>query len=184
MLASATWLHIILNVYMSIGEKENESWKHLEYEAYTAIGKPFVSTDRFAVPTTLPKVPLPPSIASIDPASPSTADDVIIMHADVVVVGSGAGGGIMASELVKAGLKVVVLEKGGYYTETDFARWAELEGGSNTMEQGGLCCSDDGNINIFAGSCVGGGSTINWSASFKTPENVRKEWAIDLPQFR
>jgi choline dehydrogenase-like flavoprotein len=38
------------------------------------------------------------------------------------------GGGTAAGVLCQAGLDVVVLEKGGYYTEKDFARFGELEG--------------------------------------------------------
>jgi hypothetical protein len=40
--------------------------------------------------------------------------------ADVVIVGSGSGGGTLAHELVRAGLDVLVLEKGGYFTAADF----------------------------------------------------------------
>jgi hypothetical protein len=44
--------------------------------------------------------------------------------------------------------------------------------------------SVDGNIIVMAGSCVGGGSTINWSASFPTPTYVLKDWeAGGLPHF-
>ncbi len=32
-------------------------------------------------------------------------------------------------------------------------------------------------INILAGATLGGGTRINWSASFATPDHVRKEWA-------
>ena len=39
---------------------------------------------------------------------------------DVVIVGSGAGGGPMALELGRAGFKVVVLEKGAFYKKEDF----------------------------------------------------------------
>lgn len=38
------------------------------------------------------------------------------------------GGGTAAGVLCQAGLDVVVLEKGGYYTEADFAKFGELEG--------------------------------------------------------
>ncbi len=32
-------------------------------------------------------------------------------------------------------------------------------------------------INILAGSTLGGGTRVNWQASFKTPDHVRREWA-------
>ncbi|HHA19762.1 MAG TPA: GMC family oxidoreductase, partial [Methylophaga sp.] len=41
---------------------------------------------------------------------------------DVCIVGSGAGGGPVAYELSKAGYKVVVLEKGGWFDEQDFKK--------------------------------------------------------------
>lgn len=96
---------------------------------------------------------------------------------DVVVIGSGCGGGVVAHQLILAGYNVLVLEKGGYYNSADFSRWRESEAMTNTLEKGGLCTTKDGNILILAGSCLGGGSTINWCASFQTPKFILKEWA-------
>mmetsp|Transcript_19635 Transcript_19635/g.33047 ORF Transcript_19635/g.33047 Transcript_19635/m.33047 type:complete len:608 (+) Transcript_19635:266-2089(+) len=126
----------------------------------------------------LPALPIPTfSAADLDPTWH--------LDADVVIVGSGAGGGVMAHELVKAGLNVVVLEKGGYHRAQDpFQQWGEAEAMANTLERGGVLASKDGNIMVLAGSCVGGGTTINWSASFDLPEHVRKEWSdLGLKKF-
>lgn len=114
--------------------------------------------------------------------SSSQVDELDI---DVVVVGSGAGGGTIAYELVRAGYNVLVLEKGGFFTAADFARWRECEAMAHSFEKGGLCTSADGNVVVLAGSCVGGGTSINWSASFYTPQFVLEDWNNSgMPQFQ
>ena len=106
--------------------------------------------------------------------SRSTAID-----ADVVVIGSGSGGGVVAAELAAAGQHVVVLEKGSYHNETDF-NGAEYKAMRDLYEKRGILTSDDVGIVVLAGSSLGGGSTINWTASLPTPGHVLSEWETDL----
>ncbi|MEV6767159.1 GMC family oxidoreductase [Nocardia sp. NPDC051030] len=94
---------------------------------------------------------------------------------DVVIVGSGAGGGTAAAVLAEAGLDVVVLERGNYYDDQDFGA-GEL-GGLTSLYAGGPAASAEGQITLVAGSCLGGGTVVNWSTSLATPDAVRQEWA-------
>ncbi|KAL3695039.1 hypothetical protein R1sor_008690 [Riccia sorocarpa] len=98
---------------------------------------------------------------------------------DALVVGSGSGGGVAAGVLATKGQKVLVLEQGQYFARDDFTL-LEYPSSASMYQGGGILCSDCGRVGLMAGSTVGGGSTINWCASFQTPEHVRREWAEDL----
>jgi len=129
----------------------------------------------------------PPQVEKpIHPLTPSDGDS---LEADAVVVGSGAGGGLIAARLAEAGLKVIVLEVGGYYNEADFDQ-TELNGYGRMYWRGGPSYTADFNISLQAGSCLGGGTLINWTNCLKPKPWVRQEWAdeygltdVDTPDF-
>ena len=86
-----------------------------------------------------------------------------MIEADVCVVGSGAGGGVIAGELAGAGKQVCVLEMGGYFNEADFDQ-LELPGLPEPLpERGGRSRRAEGQVSIQAGSALGGGTVINWT---------------------
>ncbi|KAA8883882.1 FAD-binding protein [Nocardia colli] len=93
---------------------------------------------------------------------------------DVVIVGSGAGGGTAAAVLAEAGLDVIVLERGNYYDDRDFGA-GELTALEQLYAPG--ASSSEGQITLVAGTCLGGGTVVNWSTSLLTPDSVRAEWA-------
>jgi len=95
---------------------------------------------------------------------------------DVLIIGSGAGGGVVAGELAQAGHDVLVLEKGPYCHGCDFTqREADMMG--KLYDAKGTLSTQDGGIGILAGSCLGGGTTVNWAGAFRTPDYVLEEWA-------
>ena len=98
------------------------------------------------------------------------------LDCDVCVVGSGAGGGVAAAVLARAGLDVIVLEAGGYWSERDFDG-AERAGLRRLYRGGGAAATDDQGVALIAGACVGGGTVVNYTTSFRTPDDVLAEWA-------
>ncbi|ORY00781.1 long-chain fatty alcohol dehydrogenase [Basidiobolus meristosporus CBS 931.73] len=103
---------------------------------------------------------------------------------DVVIVGTGAGGGVVAGRLASAGLKVLVLEKGQFYN-MDQLSLTEAESYHYLFEGNGSVVSEDGGLTLLAGSTFGGGTFVNWSASLAPPHDVREEWSREygLPYF-
>jgi choline dehydrogenase-like flavoprotein len=98
------------------------------------------------------------------------------IEADVCVVGSGAGGGVVAALLAQAGRKVVVLEAGGEESEWPFD--AEEDSGFRRLfAKRGLLASVDGRIAVLSGRTLGGGTTVNWMTCFRPPERLLRQWA-------
>jgi choline dehydrogenase-like flavoprotein len=98
------------------------------------------------------------------------------IECDVCVVGSGAAGSVVAAELAAAGKSVIVVEAGGPQSDGDFDQH-ELVGMQQLFREGGLAGTRDLSMSLLAGAALGGGTTVNWQSCFRTPDDVREEWA-------
>ncbi|KAK7846936.1 long-chain-alcohol oxidase fao1 [Quercus suber] len=145
---------------------ENPAWEAIGYHVDTdkepfevpqkrSLDKGMVETMRETDSTLVQSLAQRGIRAELDPKQ-----NLFKIECDVVVVGSGCGGGVAAAVLACSGQKVIVLEKGNYFTASDFS---SLEGPSleQLYEAGGLIASTDGGVFVMAGSTVGGGSTVN-----------------------
>ena len=100
---------------------------------------------------------------------------------DVVVVGSGYGGGVAASRLARAGRRVCLLERGreilpGNYPDTATAAVAEMQIDGTLGHAGSrtglydLRLNDD--MNVFLGCGLGGTSLVNANVSLRPDDRV------------
>ena len=94
---------------------------------------------------------------------------------DVAIIGSGAGAGITAELLAKAGLQVVMVEEGPLKSSSDFNQ-LESEAYPALYQESAARKTEDKAINILQGRCVGGSTTVNWTSSFRTPASTLKFW--------
>ncbi len=106
-------------------------------------------------------------------ASTLAAD--LALECDVAIVGTGAGGGMAADILSAAGLAVVMIEEGPLQSSAEF-RMLETEAYPELYQESAARKTRDKAINILQGRCVGGGTTINWTSSFRTPEITLEHW--------
>ncbi|AZG74606.1 GMC family oxidoreductase [Shewanella livingstonensis] len=95
--------------------------------------------------------------------------------ADVVIVGTGAGGGTAAEILTEAGLKVIMIEGGSLKSSTHFDM-EERHAYPNLYQQAAAMKTADKGIGIFQGRTVGGSTTVNWTTSIRTPEQTLAFW--------
>ncbi len=128
----------------------------------------------------------PPGAASATAAQGAPAKGRIVeghevnanrdLTCDVCIVGSGAGGAVLAAGLVGRGLNVVLLEAGGAHTKADFDL---QEGRAYPMlyQDRGTRGTADQSISVLQGRSVGGSTTVNWTTCFRTPPRILKHWA-------
>jgi choline dehydrogenase-like flavoprotein len=133
-----------------------------------------------SIPVTPSKSPIPDPIQAgiargwkIIDASSLLGDQV--MEADVVVVGTGAGGGVTAEILALAGLKVLIVEEGALKSSKDF-KMREAEAYPSLYQESASRKTADKAINILQGRTVGGSTTVNWTSSFRTPASTLGHW--------
>ena len=98
---------------------------------------------------------------------------------DVIVVGSGAGGGVVAGELAERGRSVLLIEAGPHRTAADFMRWeahathdlwwplAFAEPTAGALEPP---------VALFRGRCVGGTTTINTKVALRPTAQDYEKW--------
>lgn len=122
--------------------------------------------------------PLPEAVPAVPGGSIVQGHDIkneLELTADVCVVGTGAGGAVVAARLAEAGLDVILLEEGGYWRAPDFTE-SEAEMVPRLYADRGMRATDDLAVSLLQGRCVGGGTTINWMMTLRTPGFVLEEW--------
>ncbi|RKU20067.1 hypothetical protein C6503_06720 [Candidatus Poribacteria bacterium] len=98
-------------------------------------------------------------------------------HADVCVIGSGAGGAVVAKELAEAGLSVIILEAGENHDPTTFGNY-EPEMLRRLFWDSGLRRTRDGAIVISQGKGVGGSTVHNLCYAVRPPQVLLDRWGV------
>jgi choline dehydrogenase-like flavoprotein len=102
------------------------------------------------------------------------------LECDVVVVGTGAGGAVVAKELAEQGLAVLMLEEGEYHQRQDFTR-RSMPATQQLYRDAGLTgVVGNAVIPIPLGRAVGGSTTINSGTCFRTPDWILESWRTEL----
>src|SRR5450755_1253032 len=99
---------------------------------------------------------------------------------DIVIVGSGAGGGTVAQELsplCRQGVRIAVLEKGPRLRDDEFTG-RELEMAGALYEDGGGFLIADGTMTLAFGSAYGGSTVVYTGTSMLPPHRVIERWNV------
>ncbi len=157
----------------------------LYFSQATAEGThPLWARVHYAPPPTVAGIPGP--LVGLSPIVPEANREY---PADVCVVGSGAGGAVIAARLSEAGYKVIVLEAGEWFPELAYPR-TEREAFARLFLGRGVVTTTDAAITFLAGEAVGGSTAINWLTCLPPRAEARAEWAaeggmtdVQTPQF-
>ncbi len=103
---------------------------------------------------------------------------------DVVVIGSGAGGAVMAAHLAEAGRRVIVLEEGPYYRPEEYQAFRPSQSVRRLFREAGMLTAlgigQTPIISLTLGRAVGGSSLLTGGVCFRIPSEVHHRWVHDL----
>ncbi|MBL8753894.1 MAG: GMC family oxidoreductase [Planctomycetes bacterium] len=105
------------------------------------------------------------------------------IRSEAVVVGSGAGGSVMAFRLAAAGMRVNVVERGPWLHPRQMSH-DEPAMIARLYKDGGAQTNVDADMFVLQGDCVGGSTVLTNAVCFRMPESVRQSFAahgFDLP---
>ena len=97
------------------------------------------------------------------------------LDCDVCVIGSGAGGAVLAAGLAEAGHRVLLMEEGPRYSRQGWDG-DEARAYRDLYQDQGFRSTADGSILILQGRSVGGGTTVNWTTCYRTPSRILEHW--------
>ena len=108
----------------------------------------------------------------------------LILDCDVVIIGSGAGGSTMATELALAGQRVIVLEEGRDVPALEHGAMRQSESLRHVWREGGMTAAlglgGAPTVNVTTGRCIGGSSVITGGVCFRVPESVLRVWSREM----
>ena len=103
------------------------------------------------------------------------------VECDAVVIGSGAGGAVVATHLAEAGERVLVLEEGPHVAALDHGAMRPSESIRHVWRDGAMSLAmglgNSPSINVTAGRQVGGSSALTGGVCFRPPGDVLREWS-------
>lgn len=125
------------------------------------------------------KEPQPPLRSPVPAGIVVDGDGDRVEEVEVCVIGSGAGGAVVAAELAEKGHQVLILEEGPYFSIPDFD--------DNTVSINQKMYRDGGFVNTYGnppillptGCCVGGTTVINSGTCYRTPDAVIAKWQAE-----
>ena len=95
---------------------------------------------------------------------------------DVCVIGSGAGGSVLACRAAQAGRSVLLVERGPYVRPSQMSD-SEIEMIPLLYKDGGLQMNTGMDMFILQGTCVGGSTTLSNMVMMRAPDDVLSSWA-------
>jgi choline dehydrogenase-like flavoprotein len=151
--------------------------KQLTYVGYYSDAKTFADVGYlpFSQRKRTAHLPLRPIAAHPLKVQRSPELRVETLDTDVCIMGSGAGGAMLAYFLAKAGREVMVVERGRYVEPREFSE-DEVDMVGKLYADGVFQQTQDFSFTILQGSCVGGTTVVNNAVCFSPPEEVLHKW--------